>query len=403
MSFLRALKHRSFALLWTGQTVSRLGDSVYRIALSWWVLEKTGSATAMSTVMVVAFLPMVVFLLVGGVLVDRLPRFRILFVSDIVNGLVVAVVSLLATRGTLEVWHVYIASAIFGLAEAFFYPAYIASVPQLVPSDALPSANSLTSLSYQITGVVGPAIGAGLVALGGTPAAFGLDSFSFFVSAAAMAPLLRIALPSTEDRTARTPLRDLREGLGEVTARTWLWLSIVFFGFVNVVDAGPRNVAMPFLIHDRLGLDVGALGAVTSSLAIGSVAAAVLVGRYHRLRHRGLLLYGCEIVMGSMLVLFGLLPWLPGVMAAAFVFGACISTGGLVWTNTLQEMVPQDRLGRVSSIDAVGSFVFLPLGFAFAGLLTDRLGPAPVFILGGSLVILLAVAMLLVPAIRRLD
>jgi len=401
MTFARALRHRSFALLWTGQTISRLGDSLYRIALAWWVLEETGSAAAMSTVLVVSSIPMLLFLLVGGVVVDRLPRFRVLFASDVVNGVVVGAVAILAAADRLEIWHVYLAGAIFGLAEAFFFPAYSASVPQVVPPESLPSANSLTGLSWQITGVIGPALGAALIAAGGTPAAFGLNSLSFFISAAFLAPLLSIALPRTAD--VRSPLRDLRDGVAEVAARTWLWLSIAFFGLVNVVDAGPRNVALPFLIHDHLGLDVGALGAVTSSMAIGSVAAAVFVGRYHRLRRRGLLLYSCEIVMGLMLILFGRLTWLPGLMAAAFVFGAGISTGQLAWTHSLQEMVPQEKLGRVSSIDALGSFVFLPLGFAFAGLLTERIGPANVFVLGGGLVVLLSLGMLLAPSIRRLD
>jgi MFS transporter, DHA3 family, tetracycline resistance protein len=403
VSLFASLRTRAFALLWTGQTISRLGDSLYRIALAWWVLEKTGSATAMSTVLVFSFLPMLLFLLVGGVAVDRLPRFRVLFASDVLNGFVIGVMSVLAGTGSLEIWHVYVASALSGLADAFFYPAYAASVPQVVPAESLPSANSLTGLSFQITGVFGPAVGAALVALGGTPAAFGLDSLSFFASAACLAPLLRITLPRTADLSARGPLADLRDGVKAVAASTWLWLSIAFFGLVNIVDAGPRNVALPFLIHDHLGLDVGALGAVTSSIAVGSVAAAVFLGRYKRLRRRGLLLYGSEATMGMMLLLFGRVPSLSGLMVAAFVYGVGISTGGLVWTNTLQELVPQERLGRVSSIDALGSFALLPLGFAFAGVLSDRLGPANVFVLGGGSVLLLAVAMLLVPSIRRLD
>jgi MFS family permease len=398
----RALRQRSFALLWTGQTISRLGDNLYRIALAWWVLEKTGSAEAMSTVLVVSFLPMVLFLLVGGVVVDRLPRFRVLFVSDISNGLVVGLVAWLASTGRLEIWHVYIAGAVFGLADAFFYPAYAASVPQIVPPEALPSANSLTGLSYQLTGVVGPAVGAALVSLGGTPAAFGLDSLSFLVSAACMVPLLRVPLP-TKASAATSALRDLRDGLSEVGVHTWLWLSIAFFSLANVVDAGPRNVVMPFLVHDHLGLDVGALGAVTSSIAVGSVAAAVVLGRYHRLRRRGILLYTFEIAMGAMLVVFGLAPSLPALVAAALVYGVGISSGSLIWTNTLQEKVPQEKLGRVSSIDALGSFVFLPLGFAAAGLLSERVGPADVFVLGGAILMAISVVMLLVPAIRKLD
>lgn len=403
MSLFASLRTRDFALLWTGQTISRLGDSLYRIALAWWVLEKTGSATAMSTVLVFSFLPMLVFLLIGGVAVDRLPRFRVLFASDVLNGIVIAGLSVLAATGSLEIWHVYVASGLSGLADAFFYPAYAASVPQVVPAESLPSANSLTGLSFQITGVFGPALGAALVALGGTPAAFGLDSLSFFASAVCLAPLLRITLPRGEDLSTRSPLADLRDGVKEVAARTWLWLSIAFFGLVNIVDAGPRNVALPFLIHDHLGLDVGALGAVTSSIAVGSVAAAIFLGRYKQLRRRGLMLYGSEATMGLMLLLFGLVPSLSTLMAAAFVYGLGISIGNLVWTNTLQEMVPQERLGRVSSIDALGSFVFLPLGFAFAGILSDRIGPANVFVIGGGGVLLLAGVMLLVPSIRRLD
>src|SRR3989304_4759234 len=167
MDFLRAPRIRPFALLWVGQTVSRLGDSVYRIALSWWVLEKTGSAAAMAAVAVFTLVPMLLFLLVGGLIVDRLPRFRILIASDIVNTGVVGVVAVRAQVNRLEVWHIYAASVVFGLSEAFFYPAYTASVPQIVTTEALPSANALTSLTWQLSGIVGPSFGALLVAGGG--------------------------------------------------------------------------------------------------------------------------------------------------------------------------------------------------------------------------------------------
>jgi len=179
MAFLRALRNRSFALLWGGQTISRLGDSLYRIALSWWILEETGSAAAMGALAVFSLVPMLLFLLVGGVVIDRLPRFRIMLASDAVNMLVVALVTLLAFTDRLQLWHVYAVSVVFGLAEAFFTPAYIASVPQVVSAEDLPSANSLTSLSWQVSGVPGPPLGAIIVAAGGTATAFGFDSLSF--------------------------------------------------------------------------------------------------------------------------------------------------------------------------------------------------------------------------------
>src|SRR5688500_1142097 len=145
MVLFKSLSHRSFAYLWGGQSISRLGDSLYRIALAWWVLEETGSATAMGTVLVFSSVPMLLFLLVGGVVVDRFPRLRVILMADLLSGTVVAVIAVLAWVGRLEVWHVYIASTIFGFVRAFFFPAYAATVPEVTSLEALPSANSLTS------------------------------------------------------------------------------------------------------------------------------------------------------------------------------------------------------------------------------------------------------------------
>src|SRR4051812_28071872 len=129
LTMLRALGCRPFALLWSGQTISRLGDSLYQIALAWWVLEKTGSAVIMGTVLICSFMPMLLFLLLGGAVVDRLPRLRVMLVSDLLRGVLVAGVAVLAASGALEVWHIFVASIVFGGVDAFFQPAYSATVP----------------------------------------------------------------------------------------------------------------------------------------------------------------------------------------------------------------------------------------------------------------------------------
>ncbi|MCJ7677666.1 MAG: MFS transporter [Anaerolineales bacterium] len=403
MAFLRALRNRSFALLWGGQTLSRLGDSLYRIALSWWILEKTGSAAAMGALAVFSLVPMLLFLLVGGVVVDRLPRFRIMLASDVVNMLVVALVALLAFTGRLQVWHVYAVSVVFGLAEAFFSPAYIASVPQVVAPEDLPSANSLTSLSWQISGVIGPTLGAIFVAAGGTSMAFGLDSLSFLIGAACLIPLRNIRPPTVLVENPSSPLAEMRDGWATVLAAPWLWVTILIYAFINVTDSGPRNIALPFLLHDRMGLGVEALGLVASAFSIGSVAAAVLLGRLKRIRRRGSVMYASIVLGGLMIVLYGLAPNLAVLLGAAFIYGVSFSFIALIWTNTLQEMVPPEKLGRVSSIDALGSFVLMPVGFALAGVLTDKIGPAQVFVIGGCTTIVLAFLGYLHPAVRRLD
>lgn len=217
MALFSSLRHRPFALLWGGQAISSLGDSLYRVALAWWVLEKTGSATAMGAVLVFSITPMVVFLLLGGVAVDRLPRLRLMLGSDLLRALVTGSVAALAFAGRLEIWHVYLASAVFGTVDAVFQPAYVASVPALTPRELLGSANALTSLSRQLTGTAGPALGAAIVALGGTPLAFALDAASFLISAACLLPIQ--APPQAPPPASSNIARDLREGLAAVLAQ----------------------------------------------------------------------------------------------------------------------------------------------------------------------------------------
>jgi len=286
MNVLRSLRHRPFALLWTGQTTSRLGDSLYRIALSWWVLEKTGSAVAMGTVLVFSQVPMLIFLLVGGVVVDRLPRIRIMFSSDLLSGLVITFVTVFSWLNLLQIWHIYIASMIFGFVEAFFFPAYQAVIPQITPSELFVSANSLNGLSQRVTGIVGPALGATLVAVSGTSLTFGLDALSFFISALCVLPMLRSNLDKVQRQenaldtvvrqgSAKDALeqgfKDLREGFKLVKTIPWIWITILLFGFVNIMEASPRAVAMPFLIKEDLGADVKLLGILGSAASLGFV------------------------------------------------------------------------------------------------------------------------------------
>jgi DHA3 family tetracycline resistance protein-like MFS transporter len=403
MSLVAALKHRPFALLWSGQTISRLGDSLYRIALSWWVLEKTGSATIMGAVLIFSFAPMLLFILVGGVAVDRLPRARVMLASDLLRGLVALSVAVLAYLQALEVWHIFAASVMFGLVSAFFEPAYTAIVPQITPVELLPSANSLKSLSLQFANIVGPALGAALVQMGGTPFGFALDGFSFFIAALCLAPLTRLALAGAAEARQRNFVQDLKGGIQAVAGSPWLWVTISLAAFSNVTATGPFSVALPFLIKDDLGLGVNALGLVFSFASGGAVLAAVWLGRFRRLRQRGPLGYTALIVYGLATLAFGLPIPYAALLATGALRSAAVTVFDLIWTNSLQELVPGDLLGRVSSIDYIGSFIFLPVGFGAAGVLTDQIGAPLVFLLGGGATVLLSASGLLHPAVRRLD
>jgi DHA3 family tetracycline resistance protein-like MFS transporter len=403
LTVFRSLKQRTFLTLWIGQTLSRVGDYVYEIALAWWVLQKTGSAQIMSLVLIFALTPSILFALLGGVAVDRFSRPRLMLTSDVLRGLVALVVALLAWANILEVWHVYLASLLFGFLDAFFQPAYAALVPQLVPEPDLTSANSLTSLSLNLGRVIGPSLGALIFTWLGPYWAFGLNSATFFVSSAFLVPLLFAAIP-TPSHSEKTHLwQDLRLGLAAVTSRSWLWITILIVALTNITLAGPYSIAMPFLVSDFMKANVSTLGLIYAIFPLGYVVGSLWLGRYQRIRRRGLVSFLGMALAALMLALFGLHLPLWSLLLAAMVNGIALQADQQAWTSLLQEKIPNEELGRVFSIDSLGSFALLPVGLALAGWATQTFGPSPVFLVGGVLTALIALLALLLPAIRQLD
>jgi DHA3 family tetracycline resistance protein-like MFS transporter len=234
--FARALRSRPFALLWLGQTISTLGDGAYLTALAWQVLILTGSGAAMGIVLIATSVPRVVFLLLGGVIADRLPRRLVMLWADVGRATAVGAIAVLSYTNTLQFWHLIALGLLFGFSQAFFLPAYQSIAPQLVEVEALPSANALNGLTREIGMLAGPALGALLVARFSTASAFAFDALSFLVSALCLLairvplkPLLAqegLEAEPAKRRGARGVFADIREGIGYVAASSWLWVTI---------------------------------------------------------------------------------------------------------------------------------------------------------------------------------
>ncbi len=432
MRLFLALRRRDFALLFAGQTVSRVGDFVYQIALAWWVLTKTGSAASMGTVMICSFAPMLVFFLVGGIAVDTRNRIAIMLVSDVIRGILVLVVAAMACAGRLEMWEICAVALAFGTADAFFNPAFAAVLPSLVEPQDLPSANALSSLSLQLGRIVGPALGSATIALLGIGAAFGLNGLSFLVAGACLLPLLRRsgataranpahAPPAPDSPAGATPTiaagpidpaaahqptpgfwQGTCAGLALVVGTPWLWLTILMFAIANVLIFGPYSVSLPFLVQRNLGTDVGTLALLYTMFPIGHAVAAVWFGRTGPVLRRGLVVYGGVAIAGVTLASLGTGAPLALLAVAAVINGFALEAASLAWTQTLQERVPNAMLGRVSSIDSLGSFALLPLAYAAAGWATDRVGAPAVFTAAGWATAGVALLGLLHPAVRGL-
>lgn len=405
-STFRALRHKKFALLLFGQTLSRIGDFLFQIAMAWWVLEKTGSATAMGSVLFFSILPTVIFSLIGGVFVDRMKRGVLLFLSDVARCLLMLAATWLAFTDQLNLTGIYVIVIVFGFADAFFLPAYNALIQQMIPEEDLPSANSINSLSMQFGRVAGPAIGGLVAGFGGTTLAFGLNSISFWIGALTVLPLLTLPAPARQDEESLTLkgfLGDLRGGFETIFASPILWITILIFALTNITLAGPYSIAMPFLVKDHLGGDQQLLGFLYAIFPIGYAIASLFMGAFPKIRHRGVVFYIASIIAGLGLGMFGVSVPIYVLVICALLNGAALEIVNLVWTNLLQEMVPPEKMGRVSSVDMLGSFVLLPLGYALTGWLVDTIGVTAVFITCGAITALVCGLALLHPVIRKLD
>lgn len=417
---IKVLHSKPFALVWVGQFISLVGDNMFRVALAWEVLLLTGSATAMGIVLIVGLIPTIVFLLIGGVIADRLPRRLIMLCSDSCRAVIVLCLAVLGWVHLLQFWHLLLLSFIFGFGDSFFAPAYRSIQPELVEKEQLQSANALTSFGNMMSGLIGPTLGAICITLLGAPSAFAFDALSFLISAGC---LLAIRIPASSSVTIprvdtlpdtakkqqgiQGMVVDVREGMRYVTGSTWLWATILIASVANITFFGPTAIAMPKLVYDVFKTGVWLLGVLQTAVTIGALCATLLIAQIPHLRRRGLIAYAAMMLSGLALMLLGLgfpVQSEPIVaVVAALLGGFGVSIFGVIWTTVLQELVPADKLGRVASIDMLGSYVLLPAGFALIGVLTDQFGPALLFAVGGTLTFVIAGLGLCIPGIRNLE
>lgn len=397
------LHEPAFRLFFIGQTVSRLGDRVSTVAMPFLVLALGGSAPELARLAAVSSVAQLAFLLVGGALVDRFSRRTTMIVTDLLSGLAIGSVVILLALGRLEISHLYALYVCLGLCSAFFLPASQSIMPELVPKPLLVPANALRSFANETNGILGPAFAGALIGLGGVSMALGFDAVSFLVGAVC-ALMIRLR-PRESERSSSSPKpsfwMDMLEGFRLVGREGWLWITIVIFAFVNVFAAGSMAILLPLLAKDRFG-DARFLGLILSGTAAGALLGAVTLGRIKRISRRGVTAYGGVIVSGLCLIAFSLVPTLWMAVAVAAINGASIVVFGVIWESTLQALVPTDALGRVASVDMLGSFALLPVGFIVVGALVERIGVTDALLVCGASTVLLATLGLLAPAVRNL-
>lgn len=391
------LARREFRLLFAARAISFVGSAMAPVALAFAVLDVGGSASELGIVLAARMVPQLVFLLVGGVWADRLPRNLVMLVADLVTGTAQGVTAALLLTGNAEIWHLAVLQAIGATGFAFFFPASTGLVPQTVEPVLLQQANAMLRMALNVSAIGGAAVGGVLVAAVGPGWALGIDAATFFVSAV----LLRSMRVAHEERLhAPNFLSELREGWREFVSRTWLWVIVLAFGFLNAAETGGMNVLGPVVAKEELG-GASAYGAIFAAEALGLFLGAMVALRFKPSRP---LFVGCSAMIGlpPVLVLLALGAPLPLILVAAVVMGLGIELFGVYWDTALQQHVPEQALSRVSSYDALGSFIFIPFGQLLVGPISDAIGVDETLYLAAAIVTLAIVAMLATADIRNL-
>ncbi|MEO3977448.1 MFS transporter [Streptomyces sp. CAU 1734] len=389
---------RNYTLLTASAVVTNLGSHGALIAAAFAVIESGGDAGDVGLVAAARTLPLVVFLLVGGAVADRLPRHRVMVAANALNCVSQAVFAVLVLAGDPRLWQMMLLTALGGTAHAFFNPAAEGMLLSSVGGDQAARAFALFRMATHGAGIGGAALGGAMIAAMGPGWVLAVDAAAFAVAGA-----LRAFLDVSGVRP-REPggglLSDLREGWAEVRSRPWLLAIVAQFSVVVAVVATAEGVYGPLVARDELG-GAAPWGLALAAFGIGTLLGAVLMMRW---KPRRLLLAGTLCVFPLAAPSAALAIPLPtaGLALVMLVSGAAIEVFGVAWMTALHQEIPEEMLSRVSAYDWFGSVAMAPAATALAGPAENLLGRDTALWGCSALVILVTAAVLLVPDVRNL-
>jgi len=390
------LRHRGFALLFAGQAISLLGDRLIMVAMPFAVLALPGgSASGVGLVLGANALGFGLFVLVGGVVADRLPRQLTMLASDLGRGVVQAASAVLLLSGNATVGWLALLQLLYGGAEAFFRPAVLGLVPQVVDPGEQQPANALLALSNNVAMVAGPVAAGLLVAWLGPGGAVAVDAGTFVVSAITLAVMRPRPYTPTPSEGFRA---EIAGGWREVRSRTWVWSTVGVFTAYSALVLPAIFVLGPKVANDiRDGST--SWGLISTGFGAGAVIGSVIALRW-KPKHQGVVI-GIALLAGSMQGAICAAPF-PTLVVALLEAGAGVGVSlcFTIWDTALQQRIPEAAQARVSAFDHFGSVTLMPVGYALIGPAADHLGVRATSV--GATVLTAAACLAVLPVLRRL-
>ncbi|MBP1970318.1 MFS family permease [Virgibacillus natechei] len=400
-----ALHNKSFALLWSGQSISFFGLAIYSTTLPFLVFHADGGAIELGLTNTFFILPQIIFLLMSGVYVDRWPRRRVLIVCDIIRGGAVLGISLLIITDALVLTHIYILTALMGFISTFYRPAVRGIIPQIVRKDQLIAANSLRSISGQVSEMVGPVVGGALVAAIGLYIAYSINAVTFLLSALFIS---FVSIKTKDEKGINEPKlatsfwNDFKDGWNAIRERAWLGASILIGSLSNIGIASFDVIILPVYAETSYN-GVQTYGWFLAAMAIGALLCATIIGRLERISYRGILYYVFMALSGVCVLLLSLRPVFLVSLFLLAVIGFSLTAFIIIWDSAVQELVDEHVLGRVTSFQMFGGLALLPIGYGLFGSFIENLGTVMAMGIAGVIIVLVSLLGLTNKRVRQLN
>lgn len=386
---LQPFETRGYRYLAVSLAASLLASGVWIVSLVWQVIALGGGPSDVSLVASASALGLVLAVLLGGVAADRVPQRRLLIGVEAGRVVVVLTAVGLDAAGVLGVGQLAVLAFVLGVAEAFFFPAYSAILPRLLPPAQLLAANGVEGALRPVAqSAAGPAIAGAVIAVAAPSAAFAVAAGGYALALLALVLMGPVPFERAAEAGAgpiRSAVRDLREGFAYMIRTRWLLATLLFAIVLVFLVVGPIEVLVPFAVRDQTGSGASGYALALTAYGVGGVVGSIVVSSRpipRRYLTTMILLWG----FGALpFVLLGVVDQLWLIAAILFVDGVTGAAAQVLWGTLLQQRVPAALLGRVSSLDFFVSLALMPVSMAVAGPAGEAFGLAPTFALVGAL------------------
>lgn len=395
-----SLHNRDFLLYWLGNLAAFMGMQMQMVAQGWLVLNLTNSPFYLGLVGAVSSLPILFLSLFGGVTADRMDRRNLLAVTQSLMVLPALGIGFMTATETINIWHLIGFSLLFGALAAFNMPARQAYVAELVRRDEMMNAVALSSMSMNLTRVVGPSVGGLLIAGAGIAGVYYVSG-----ATAAVAVLTLLLIPARGAANlpnGQNMWKSIAEGL-QYIRKNEVILAILLFGALAGTFGMSYQLILPVFARDVFDVGANGLGFLLAAAGVGALIGSLAIGSLGNIRRKGWVMIVSGLGFGASLILFAFSPSYPLALAMQFLVGA-VSVAAMAVNNTvLQTVVPNELRGRVMSIMML-TFGLMPIGSLLTGGIASFAGAPLAVALSGGLVMLSALVLAIIsPAVRKLD